>query len=234
MSGGNGYDFNAISFSPDGKLFQVEYATKAVEKDYLVLAVKCQDGILMAAEKVLSSSLLAPNSNHRIFWINDSIACATVGHRPDCYALAVKAREEASSYFDNFGVKITVPELVSRVSMSFQQNHCVSGYRPYGCTALFGSFIDESLYAIEPCGQYYGYFACCFGKGSGLARAELQKTDWSTKTVRESIDEVARIIRTLHENQNKKWEIEMMWICKETEGIPQRVPESVFSPVQAE
>ena len=236
MSGaGSGYDFNAITFSPDGRLFQVEYATKAVEKDTITLAVKCSDGILFASEKSLSSSLLAPNSNNRIFWINDSIACATVGHRPDCYALACKAREEASSYFDNFGVKITVPELVSRVSMHFHQFHAQSGYRPFGCTALFGSQIDNSLYALEPSGQYYGYHACCFGKNSNLARAELQHiADWSTKTVLEAVPEVAKIIKNLHENQNKKWEIEMMWVCVASNGKPQRVPEEIFISAQNE
>lgn len=233
MSGaGSGYDFNAITFSPDGRLFQVEYATKAVEKDTLSLGVRCKDGILLAAEKNLSSSLLTPGANPRIFWINDNIACATVGHRPDCYALVKLARDESQKYTDNFGIKITVPELVSRVAMTTQQYHAFSGYRPSGCTALFASSVDNALYALEPSGQYYGYFACCFGKNSNLARAELQKTEWKDMTVREAIEEVARIIRNLHESQNKKWEIELLWVCEESGNRPQKVPESVFQAVQ--
>ena len=235
MSGsGSGYDFNAITFSPDGRLFQVEYATKAVEKDTLSLGVKCKDGILLAAEKNLSSSLLAPGANPRIFWINDNIACATIGHRPDCYAIVNEAREEALSTERNFGVKTTVPELVSRIAFTFTKYHLSSGYRPAGCTAIFASNVDNALYAIEPSGQYYGYFACCFGKNSNLARAKLQETDWSSLTVREAIDKVADIIRSLHESQNKKWEIELLWICEESQNKPQRVPEDVFKASQTE
>ena len=233
MSGaGSGYDFNSITFSPDGRLFQVEYATKAVDKETLALGVRCSDGVLFAVEKNLSSKLLTPGANPRTFWIDTHIACATVGYRPDSYAAVLQARKEAARYTDSFGSKITVPELVSRVAHSFHYTHAYSSIRPYGCALLIGSLEGPSLYALEPNGQYYGYFACCFGKGSSLARAELQRVDWSSKTVREAVPLVAQIIKELHEAQNKTWEIEMMWVCQESEGKPQRVPESVFVAAQ--
>lgn len=230
MSGaGSGYDFNSFTFSPDGRLFQVEYATKAVDKESLTLAVKCKDGVLFAVEKNIATPLLTPGANPRIFWITDKIACAPVGYRPDCYAAVVKARKEAASYYDNFGVTITVPELVSRVATLFHQAHAYATYRPYGCAMLFGTAEGPTLYALEPNGQYFGYFACCFGKGSSLARAELQRTDWSTLTVKEATMLAADILRGIHENQNKKWTIEMMWVCTESGGKPQKVPEELYA-----
>lgn len=234
MSGaGSGYDFNSFTFSPDGRLFQVEYATKAVDKETLALGVRCKDGVLFACEKILASSLLAANANPRVFWLDTHVACATVGYRPDCYAAVVKARQEAQSYRDTFGVKISVPELVSRVASSFHQSHAFASTRPYGCALLFGSLDGPSLYALEPNGQYFGYRACCFGKGSSLARAELQRTEWSDLTVAEAVPLVAEIVKGLHDSQsNKKWEIEMMWICEASGGRPQRVPESVFVAAQ--
>jgi 20S proteasome subunit alpha 7 len=233
MSGaGSGYELNAVTFSPDGHLFQVEYATKAVDKEALALGVRCSDGILFAVEKTLASPLLTPGANQRIYWIDTDIACATVGYRPDCYAAVVNARQEARSYFENFGCQISVPELVSRVSASFHQAHAYSSIRPYGCALLFGSLEGPTLYALEPNGQYFGYFACCFGKDSSLARAELQRTEWGTKTVREAVPLVAEIIRGLPQPQNKRWEIEMLWVCTESEGRPQRVPETVFVAAQ--
>lgn len=229
MSGaGSGYDFNPITFSPDGRQFQVEYATKAVEKDSLALGVKCKDGILLAAEKNLTSTLLTPGGNPRIFWINDSIACATIGHRPDCYSIVEQSRNRAETFTSNFGIKITVPQLASEVSQQFHLAHYYQAYRPFGCTVIFASYKDDALYAIEPSGAFYGYFASCFGKNSNLARAELQKTEWKNVTVREAVPEVARIIKSLHESQFKKWEIEMFWLCEETNGRPQKVPEDVF------
>ena len=234
MSGaGSGYDFNSVTFSPDGRLFQVEYATKAVDKETLAMGVRCKDGVLFACEKILASPLLARNANPRIFWVDTHIACATVGYRPDSYAAVVKARNEARSYRDTFGVAISVPELVSRVASSFHQSHAFASTRPYGCALLIGSAEGPALYALEPSGQYFGYRACCFGKNSSIARAELQRTEWGEKTVAEAIPIVAAIIQGLHDNQsNKKWEIEMMWVCEASHGRPERVPEAVFQAAQ--
>jgi len=234
MSGaGSGYDFNSVTFSPDGRLFQVEYATKAVDKEALAIGVRCSDGILFAVEKNLASPLLTPGGNPRIFWIDTHIACATVGYRPDSHAAVVKARAEARSYFDTFGCKITVPELVSRVSASFHQTHAMASFRPYATALLFGSLEGPSLFALEPNGQYFGYRACCFGRGSSLARAELQRTEFEGLTVRDAVPIIAATIDGLHESQsNKKWEIEMMWVCTESGGTPQRVPAGVFVAAQ--
>lgn len=234
MSGaGSGYDFNSITFSPDGRLFQVEYATKAVEKESLTAGVRCSDGVLFAVEKNTSSPLLTEGANPRTFWITTKIACATVGYRPDCYAAVKEARKEASNYLSNFGTEISVPELVARIASTYHQTHAFASLRPFGCALLFGSLEGPELYALEPNGQYYGYYACCFGKSCSLARAELQRTEWNKITVREAVDLLAGIIKGLHETQNgKKWEIEMLWICKESNGEPQKVPESIFVPQQ--
>lgn len=226
MSGaGSGYDFNSFTFSPDGRLFQVEYATKAVDKEALALGVRCSDGVLLAVEKNLGSKLLTQESNPRTYWVDTHIACATVGYRPDSYAAVLQARKEAANFFSTFGCKITVQELVSRVAHTFHSSHAFSSIRPYGCALLFGSCLDgPSLYALEPNGQYFGYFACCFGKNSSLARAELQRPEynWSEKTVEEAKPLVEKIIKELHESQNKTWEIEMIQVCTATEGKPQK------------
>jgi 20S proteasome subunit alpha 7 len=233
MSGaGSGYELNAFTFSPNSHFFQVDYATKAVEKEPIAIGVRCSDGVLFAAHKPLHTPLLTRGANPRIYWVDRHIACATVGYRPDCFAGVVRARKEADGYHGTFGTDIPVDELVSRVALSFHQAHALMSIRPYGCALLFGSFGDgrTTLYALEPNGQFFGYFACCFGKDSTLARAELQRTDWGTKTVGEAARVVADIIRGLPQSQgqNKKWELEMMWVCRASDGKPQAVPEALF------
>jgi 20S proteasome subunit alpha 7 len=110
--------------------------------------------------------------------------------------------------------------------------HAFSSGRPFAATLLLAGYQDEPLlYAIEPTGQYYGYLACCFGKDSGVARAELQRIDWGVMTVGEAVPQVAKIIRDLHP-QSKKWEIEMLWVCEASGRKPQHVPQSVFQSAQ--
>jgi 20S proteasome subunit alpha 7 len=225
---GSGYEGNAFTFSPDGRLFQVEYATKAVDKETITIGVRCSDGVLLAVEKPFFSPLLTPGSNSRIYWVDSHIACATCGYRPDSYAAVVRARDEARYYFNSFGEAIPVPELVARLAFGFHQAHGFSTIRPYGCGLIFAS--TNALYTLDPSGQYFGWFAACFGKETTLTKAELQKTEWGKLTVAEAAPIVGKIISGLPKPPNKKWEIEMMWVSERSGGKPENVPASLFSP----
>jgi 20S proteasome subunit alpha 7 len=66
-SQGTGYDLSASTYSPDGRIFQVEYANKAVENAGTAIGLKCKDGVVLAVEKLVTSKLLVPGSNRRIF-----------------------------------------------------------------------------------------------------------------------------------------------------------------------
>jgi 20S proteasome subunit alpha 7 len=225
---GSGYETNSFTFSPDGRLFQVEYAMKAVDRESITIGVRCSDGVLLAVEKPFFSSLLTPGSNPRIYWVDSDIACATCGYRPDCYAAVVRARDEARYYFNSFGEVISVSELVARLAFHFHQAHGFSSIRPYGCGLIFAS--TNALYTLDASGQYFGWFAACFGKETTLTKAELQKTDWGKITVAEAAPIVGKIIAGLPKPPNKKWEIEMTWIARGSGGKPEKVPESVFAP----
>ena len=65
-STGAGYDLSPTTFSPDGRIFQVEYATKAVENSGTAIGVRCTDGVVLGVEKLLASKLLVPGSNRRL------------------------------------------------------------------------------------------------------------------------------------------------------------------------
>ena len=65
-STGAGYDLGATTFSPDGRIFQVEYATKAVENSGTVIGIRCSDGVVLGVEKVIFSKMLLPSSNRRV------------------------------------------------------------------------------------------------------------------------------------------------------------------------
>ena len=66
-SQGTGYDLSASTYSPDGRIFQVEYANKAVENAGTAIGLKCKDGVVLAVEKLVTSRLKVPGSNRRIF-----------------------------------------------------------------------------------------------------------------------------------------------------------------------
>lgn len=63
---GTGYDLSNSVFSPDGRNFQVEYATKAVENGGTAVGIRCKDGVVLALEKIVTSKLLKKDANKRI------------------------------------------------------------------------------------------------------------------------------------------------------------------------
>lgn len=212
-------DTDLITFSPDGRLFQIEYAGKAVEKDSLSLGVKCKDGIVLASEKIISSALLVKGGNPKIFWISDTVACATVGHRPDCLYLVQVARNYIIDYKDRFGVSPDIENLISYMALSCANNHLVQYYRPYGCTLIFASYTERKIYALEPNGKSFGYHAACFGKNSNIARAKLQDKKWDDKTCEEAARMVKDIISELEETKSQtKTEIEIYCLSEKNNG----------------
>ena len=82
-STGAGYDLSPTTFSPDGRIFQVEYATKAVENSGTVVGIRCADGVVLGVEKVMLSKMLLPSSNRRVATVSAHAGVAQAGLAAD-------------------------------------------------------------------------------------------------------------------------------------------------------
>ncbi|RXN19249.1 proteasome subunit alpha type-3 [Labeo rohita] len=100
---GTGYDLSASTFSPDGRVFQVEYAMKAVENSSTAIGIRCKDGVVFGVEKLVLSKLYEEGSNKRIFNIDRHVGMAVAGLLADARSLSEVAREEASNFRSNYG-----------------------------------------------------------------------------------------------------------------------------------
>jgi 20S proteasome subunit alpha 7 len=217
---GSGQEVYSATRNPEGHLFQEEYATKVVDRESTAVGFRCSDGVLFATKTQINSPQLTPGANPRIFWLGNQIACATVGDRPDCCGAVAKAREYDRPYFSNFGIHLSVQHIVGQTSVFFHCKHSGGGLS-YGTTLLFGGYNGRpQLCALEPSGHYFH----CFGNDRSLGRAELQRTEWRIKTVLEAVPLVADVIKALPHQQNKKWNIEMLWICEPSNGKPESHP----------
>ncbi|XP_015436257.1 PREDICTED: LOW QUALITY PROTEIN: proteasome subunit alpha type-3 [Dufourea novaeangliae] len=124
---GTGYDLSASQFSPDGRVFQVEYAQKAVENGGTVIGLRGEDGIVFAVEKIVTSKLYEPGTNKRIFNIDAHVGMAASGLISDAGQIAETARSEASSYRSQYGI----PENDGPVMYMIDPSGVSYGY--YGC-----------------------------------------------------------------------------------------------------
>ena len=231
---GTGYDLSATTFSPDGRVFQVEYAYKAVENSGTAVAVRVKDGIVFGVEKLIRSKMLVEGSNRRLHSIGTHIGLASAGFQADARQLVNRAREETQSYFNYYSHKIPVRVLNERLS-GFVQAYTLYGYvRPFGCSILIGG-IDENgpqLYMIEPSGLSWGYYGCAVGKSAAAAKTEIEKLKLNELTCEQVVVDIAKIIYALHDDvKDKEFELELSWISttqssSKHELVPKHIKEN--------
>ena len=98
MANLSGYDLSVTTFSPDGRVFQVEYAQKVLENHLPSICYKCKDGIVLATEKNTGNKLLRLEKNYKIFPIDKNISIVISGMIPDGKHLVQRAQQEAWNY----------------------------------------------------------------------------------------------------------------------------------------
>ncbi len=161
------YDRAITVFSPDGRLFQVEYAREAVKRGTTTVGVKFDGGVVLIVDKRIGSDLVDPESIEKIFRIDDHIGCATSGLVADARVLVDRARMDSQMNKLSYEEDINVETLVKR-TCDFKQNYTqYGGVRPFG-TALLIAGVDENgahLFETDPSGALMAYKASAIGAG---------------------------------------------------------------------
>eukprot|EP01098_Paradermamoeba_levis_P004212 TRINITY_DN181_c0_g1_i2.p1 TRINITY_DN181_c0_g1~~TRINITY_DN181_c0_g1_i2.p1 ORF type:complete len:251 (+),score=56.89 TRINITY_DN181_c0_g1_i2:52-804(+) len=224
---GSGYDLSATTFSPDGRVFQVEYAGKAVDNSGTAIALRCKDGVVFGVEKLVVSKMLVEGSSKRIHSIAPHVGLASAGLMSDSRQIVNRARQEARNYKDFYADPVSVKTLSERIGSFVQVYTLYSHMRPFGTSVLVGG-IDKKgpqLYMVEPSGIFWGYFGCAIGKGKQAAKTEIEKLKLTQLTCKEAINEVARIVYLIHDDvKDKEFELELSWVCPESNNQHQFVP----------
>ncbi|KAI9282643.1 nucleophile aminohydrolase [Sporodiniella umbellata] len=225
---GTGYDLSVSTYSPDGRVFQAEYANKAVDNSGTAIGLRVKDGVVLAVEKLVQSKLLVQGANRRIQSADLHIGIATAGLLADGRHLVNRARDEAQSWRDIYRQPISGKTIADRLGQYVSAYTLYSSVRPFGSSTIVGSMSEKekpTLYMIEPSGVYWGYRGCAIGKGKSVAKTEIEKLDLDNMTAREAVNEIARIIYTCHDDaKDKEFELEVSWICAESKYKHQFVP----------
>ena len=171
------YDRAITVFSPDGRLFQGEYARVAVTRGATTAGIKFKDGVVLMAGKGLSSRLMEVDSIEKIFEIDRHIGAATSGLVADARVLVDFARVAAQVNKVTYKEPISVDLLVKRVS-DYKQNYTqYGGVRPFGTALLIGGADDQGihLYETDPSGAMVSYKAGSIGSGSNTVRETFEE-----------------------------------------------------------
>ncbi|MFX1285157.1 MAG: archaeal proteasome endopeptidase complex subunit alpha [Promethearchaeota archaeon] len=166
---GLGYDRGSTIFSPDGRLFQVEYAIEAVKRGTTAIGIKTSEGCCLAVQKRLHTSLVEKEMVKKIFEIDNHIAAAIAGLTADAHVLVNQARIQAQIHRITYNEAITVEALTRRLANLKQMYTQHAGVRPFGVSLLIAGcdeMLGPQLYMTEPSGSYWGYRATAIGSSA--------------------------------------------------------------------
>ena len=165
--GAQGYDRAITVFSPDGRLYQVEYAMETVRRGSLALGIKHKEGTILAVDEKLSK-LQTPGITQKLFQIDDHIGIAAAGYIPDARVQVDQARVIAQSNRLIYDQPVDIETLARKLADSSQQFTQYAGVRPFGVSLIICG-VDRSgshLWKTDPSGNYVAYNATAIGSGS--------------------------------------------------------------------
>jgi proteasome alpha subunit len=185
------YDRAITVFSPDGRLFQVEYALETVNRGATILGIVCNEGIVLAAEEKLESKLQDASFTWKIFPVDAHVGAAVVGLGSDARILIDQARVYCQSNRLMYDEPIDVEVLSKRIGDIKQLYTQHAGVRPFGVSIIFGGNdkTGNRLFSTDPSGTYRAYKAVAVGVGRETVEGIL-KTEYSEDL---SLDETVKL-----------------------------------------
>lgn len=171
------YDRGITTFSPDGRLYQVEYARQAIERGSQSVGVRTPEGVAFAVERAPRSPLEDTDSIRKLHHVDDHVGIATAGHVADGRRLVDLARRRAQAERIRYGEPVDVRTLTTALTDEIQEFTQTGGARPFGAGLLVGGVDDEgaSLLETDPSGTATSWQANAIGRDAETIRDHLEE-----------------------------------------------------------
>ncbi|MBI4009644.1 MAG: archaeal proteasome endopeptidase complex subunit alpha [Candidatus Aenigmarchaeota archaeon] len=210
-----GYDRTIAVFSPDGRLFQVEYAKEAVKRGTTCVGVTFKDGIVLASIKP-NTSLMVSSSSEKIFQVDEHIGVVAAGLLADARVLVNQARVRAQVNKITYEEPIDIWGIARLFGDRMQISTLYAGLRPFGVTLLVGGVDKTGMHLIEsdPSGMLFEWNAYAIGRGAVLAN-KILKQRWKKDLQEKDALELAVDVIAKTEKDKKEGSIDLAVVKKD-------------------
>lgn len=177
MMSSRGYDMTPTMYSPDGRIYQVEYAIETVKRGTIAIGIRSKEGVIVAVEEI-PRSLQTANITQKIFQVDYHIGVAAAGYIPDARVQVDNARFFSQGNKLTYDEPVEVETVAKHLADQCHQFTQYSGVRPYG-VALIIAGVDQkgqSIFVTDPSGTYVPFAAIAIGAGSDEVNDFLEKT----------------------------------------------------------
>ncbi len=204
-----GYDRALTTFSPDGRLLQVEYAKEAVKIGTAGFAIKFDKGVILVGEKRVINKLVVSSSLEKIYEIEEGIFAIPAGIASDGRVLIDRARLIAKQHKMIYGSKIDILPLVKEICDLKQAYTQFGGTRPFGTSIIFAGKDSTGfrIYVTEPLGHFFEYKAVAIGNAEEKLNKFLVENYRENISKQEVLELVMQMIRQLDNKDNVVYEV---------------------------
>jgi 20S proteasome subunit alpha 2 len=205
------YSFSLTTFSPSGKLGQLEHALNAVTAGVPALGIKAKDGVVIATEKKFQTSLVDESSFTKVESMTGNIGSVYAGMPPDYRVILKRGRKAAQKYVSTYHDEMPVRQLAAEVAAVMQEFTQSGGVRPFGLSLMIAG-VDETgpqLYQVDPSGAFFGWKASAIGKNFSNAKTFLEKRYSEDLEVEDAIHTAILTLKEGFEGQINEHNIEI-------------------------
>jgi 20S proteasome subunit alpha 2 len=172
-------DYSLTTFGEGGELTQVRHALTAVGNGETTVGIKAKNGVVIAAEKKLPTTLIDESSVHKVSALCDYMGATYSGIGPDFHAVLGKMRKDVQGYHAVYRDRATPYQICKHVTELIQEYTHAGGVRPFGIGIMVAGFDEDmgpQIYQIEASGTFYCWKATAMGRGGSDARTFLERT----------------------------------------------------------
>lgn len=212
------YDRAITIFSPEGRLYQVEYALELVKRGAPIVGVASKEGVVIAANETLESKLEDPEYNRKIFQLDQHVCSAIAGLSSDARVLINQARVYCQSNKLLYDEPVDTEALARRLGDISQVYTQHAGVRPFGVSMVLGGVDSKGsqVYTTDPSGSFKGYKAVAVGRKSDDANKRLIEKYEDDLSLNQAIDLAIEIVKEASDDEMTSQNIKIAVISSDT------------------